>query len=399
MFAWRDGSVRDLLRLRRILIDVGFGVFVTGAVVALTILARPDGGGGRPEIISYILAVAMGISMLGRRRWPVGVLLFTCIGLAAYYVHGYPPVGIAVPMAAALFTAAEAGHLRVAVASAFGLTAFITLRQLWDSGTTYLLWYELLAALILMKATIAVGDTVRSRRGWQYEAQQRAELMLAEQEQEARRRVEHERVRIAREVHDVIAHTLTVISIQSSVAAEALADAAPSEPVQQATAAIGTIKQSSREALRELRSTLGTLRSEDGQPRAPLACLAGLEQMVTATAEVGLSVDLEVEGTPRPVSAIVESAAYRIVQESLTNVLRHAKADKATVRIRYTSDSLDMRVADNGRAQPPVSARAGSGFGIQGMRERVSLLGGSFSAGPNPGSGFVVAASLPAAGA
>ncbi|NNH69934.1 sensor histidine kinase [Nocardia uniformis] len=382
-------------RLRRILVDLGFGLVVTTAVVMMTLLAGPDDGSGRPDAVSCGLALALGTSMLVRRRWPVATLLFVGVGLAAFYVHGYPPVGIAVPMAAALFTAAQAGHLRVAVTGAVGLTAFMTTRQIWDSGTTYVLWYELFTALILMQATIAAGDTVRSRRGWQREAAKRAELMLVEQEHEAQRRVEQERVRIAREVHDVIAHTLTVISVQSSVAAEALADADAAPPVRQADAAIGTIRQSSREALRELRSTLGTLRLPDGQPRTPLAGLQGLRQLITSTAESGLTVDLDVVGEARPVPVIVESAVHRIVQEALTNVLRHAHADTATVRIRYTPETLEILVTDNGRSTSP--AQVGAGFGIRGMRERVALLGGTFSAGPTPISGFAVSAALPAA--
>jgi signal transduction histidine kinase len=384
-----------LARLDRgLIIDVALGLFVTVSV-SLTIMA--DLASGSPgtrdaDPISYLFAVALGGLMLLRRRWPVGTMLATLVLLALYHAMDYPPVGVAVPTAAAFYSVAERGRLRWAIGGAAGFLALTTAVRVaeGDERLDFLFAYELITAVTLAAAVIAFGDAVRSRRGWQDEIRRRAAAADLEREQEAARRVEQERLRIARELHDVLAHTLSVISIQSDVAAEALADD-PSA----SRGALRAIRSVSGDALTELRSTLRVLRaSQAPQPRAPLGGLRQLDRIVGAAAEGGLEVSVVVEGEPVQLPAVVEAAAHRIVQEAITNVLRHAHATAATVELCYGPWSLTVRVSDDGHGD----VEAGPGFGIQGMRERAVLLGGELHAGTRPAGGFLVEATLPIGG-
>jgi signal transduction histidine kinase len=269
------------------------------------------------------------------------------------------------------------------------------------------LGYELVASVIPLAAVIALGDAVRSRRGWRVETRRRARIARVEREQEAARRVEQERVRIARELHDVLAHTVSVIAIQADVAAEAL----PGDPAA-AQAALGSIRSASRDALGELRTTLGLLREPDGDvPLDPVAGLAQLDAVVGAAADSGLAVAVRTTGRPVPLPAVVDTAAQRIIQEALTNVLRHAGATAAQVELCYGPTALTVRVTDDGRGGgaggngdggtgraaggADREGAGGGGYGIQGMRERAALLGGRLRAGPRPEGGFGVEVSLP----
>jgi signal transduction histidine kinase len=379
--------------VRAVVVDVGLGVGVAFAVAAAIAADLGWGAPGAraPDVVAYSLALSLGVFMLVRRRWPVPVLLATLTVLLAYYALQYPPVGIAVPTAAAFYTVAESGRLRWAIATAAAWILFTTsYRYLEGDDVAVLFGYELVIAVLPLAAVIALGDAVRSRRGWRAEIERRARLAEIEREQEAARRVEEERVRIARELHDVLAHTVSVISIQADVASEAL----PDDP-RDAQAALGVIRRASREALGELRGTLGLLRGPAAsQPRRPVAGLAHLDRIVASAADSGLAVAVRVEGPPAPLPVVVDAAAHRIVQESITNVLRHAGAGTATVELRYEPGALTVRVLDDGRG----GAVDGTGYGIRGMRERVALLGGDLRAGPRPEGGFAVEATLPLGG-
>jgi signal transduction histidine kinase len=241
-----------------------------------------------------------------------------------------------------------------------------------------------LAAWLLVIGTVA--EIVRTRR------ERRAELAHV-QVQEARRRASEERLLIARELHDVLAHNISLINVQAGVALHLL-----DERPDQARPALTAIKDASKEALGELRSVLDVLRrSEDGvsAPRAPTAGLRDMPGLVERTRTAGLEVTLDVSGEARPVPAGVDLAAFRIVQEALTNVVRHAGTGSARVRLDYgDNDQLTVQVDDDGAGAPsPVAV--GPGRGIAGMRERVQALGGSFEAGPRPGRGFRVRARFP----
>ena len=214
----------------------------------------------------------------------------------------------------------------------------------------------------------------------------------AARELDDRRRASEERLRIARDLHDVIGHNISLINVQAGVGLD-LMDAQP----EQARASLAAIKTVSKEALEELRTMLGALRQAgDEVPRAPAPGLDRVPELVDLTRTAGLTVKAEVVGVPRPVPTTVDVAAYRIVQESLTNVARHAGSATATVRVSYQAESLLVEVLDNGRAlNSNGKPTPGSGTGIAGMRERAATVGGQLEAGPRPGGGFAVKASLP----
>jgi signal transduction histidine kinase len=236
-----------------------------------------------------------------------------------------------------------------------------------------------------------VGDGARARREHHQSLEDRARYLEESREEEALRRVAEERLRIARDLHDVVAHSLASINIQASAGAH-VAAAHP----EQAVKALLAVKAASKDALDELRLTLGVLRGagDAAAPRAPLPSLARLDELVARTRDAGLPIEVVVEGAGT-LPAAVDAAAYRIVQESLTNALRHAgPAARARVSITYRPDAVEIEVADDGLGS--TSLNDTPGHGIAGMRERAAGLGGTVSAGAVAGGGFVVRAVLPA---
>jgi signal transduction histidine kinase len=221
------------------------------------------------------------------------------------------------------------------------------------------------------------------------EAVARAERAEQTKEEEARRRVDAERLRIAREVHDTVAHAIAVINVQAGVTAHVL-DKRP----EQARETLVTIEQTSARALGELRATLGMLRDVDDR-RAPTPGLSQVDELVGMAREAGLDVKLEVASPPRELPSAVDQAAYRILQESITNAIRHAGPARVTVSLTFRPDELELRVADDGRGPRDAGHGADRGQGIVGMRERAALLGGELTAGARPGGGFQVQARLP----
>ena len=214
------------------------------------------------------------------------------------------------------------------------------------------------------------------------------------------RQADEERLRIARELHDVLAHSISLINVQSGVALHLL-----DEQPEQARTALAAINDASAEALREVRSVLGVLRgSGEPPPRAPTAGLAGLDDLVSRAEAAGVEVSLDITGERRPLQASIDLAAFRIVQESLTNIIRHAGSAAATVTVSYGASELTVQVDDDGHgldrsgsgsALDADDAGQGMGSGIVGMRERAAVLGGSLDAGPLPAGGFRVHARLP----
>lgn len=264
----------------------------------------------------------------------------------------------------------------------------------------YVLGHELVAATVLVTGVTALGDAIRSRRQLAREAAERVAIVQRQREAEAKRQVEQERSRIAREVHDVVAHTVSAIAIHADVAAEAIGD-----DEQAVAEAIDNIRRTSRQAVKELRAALDVLHAGTmpETPRHPVAGLADLPRIVETAATSGLAVALSVNGDSRPVPLIVDTAAQRIIQESITNTMRHAKATNALIELDYRCDQLVVRIADNGNGngarhgndQGMVNEPGTGQYGIRGMRERANLLGGSLRTEPAPDGGFVVEAVLP----
>jgi signal transduction histidine kinase len=252
-----------------------------------------------------------------------------------------------------------------------------------------------LAALAIaawLLVALAGAEGVRSRRERFAEARRAREL-------QARRKADEERLRIAQELHDVLAHNISLINVQSGVALHLM-----DEKPEQARIALTAINEASADALREVRAVLGVLRGNGEQaPRAPTAGLERLDDLVSRTTAAGVGVKLEVHGERRPLPASIDLAAFRIVQEALTNIVRHAGAGAATVELTYGPGELTVQVDDDGDGpsasgagrEVPALDGEGGGNGIPGMRERAVALGGTFDAGPRSGGGFRVRARIP----
>jgi signal transduction histidine kinase len=376
-------------RRREIIVDALLGAAVT-LVVAVAITA--DIGGTRgPDVGAYLFAVGLGALMLIRRRYPELALVATAVGISWYYIADYPPIGLALPLAAALYSAAERGKLVFAALSAtFVLAASLVFRIGEGEGRAYLLGYETPWSAAIMAGAIALGDGVRSRAIRAEQQRQREWELLRAGELVAERRVEAERLALARDLHDVLAHTTTVIALQAHVAREALDDA----DLDAARAALAVISEASGEANRELRTTVGLLRqSADPGSRAPAGSLARLDRLAAATTEAGLPVSVHVTGPPVPLPSTVDVTAYRIVQEALTNAVRHSGATTVEIDVTYQPAAVAIAVRDDGQGGDPEPA---TGHGLAGMRERVELIGGTLTAGNvDGGRGFAVVAVLP----
>jgi signal transduction histidine kinase len=368
-------------------LDLLLGVAVT-LVIALVISAR-QGGSQDPDVIAYLFACGFGALMLVRRRFPVAVLVVTMVLLSAYYIRDYPAIGLAVPVAAALYSAAERGHLPAAiVASIFMVISSNYFRIQEGQDVTYLLGYELIWTVALMAATIALGDNIRSRRSLRAEQEQTARLIEQEHAYRAEQRVQAERVRMARDLHDTIGHSISVISLHADVAREAMG-----RDDEQARQALAQIRATSSDTMRELRATVRLLRSPSGdQPDWSIASLTNLSSLVQNATASGLQVDLHIQGDLSDLPGIVDTAAFRIVQEALTNIIRHANATRVDVTIGIAAESLRLQISDNGSAHPGTGTL---GSGIIGMSERARLLGGTLVAEPQAAGGFTVNATLP----
>lgn len=337
-----------------------------------------------------VLLLAVGpLALLERRRRPAAVLAF-CFALALAYslADEYPRGMVFAALVVAFWSAMMAGRRQLGWGSILGgyLVFVILVPATGAQWTPSLPWKVGIAAWMLLLG--ATAEIVRIRR------ERMAETAVAASEQ-ARRVAGEERLAIARELHDVLAHHLSLINVQAGVALHLIDDRPEPE---QTRAALTAIKQASKAALGELRSVLDVLRvPEEPAPRAPSDGLARLEQLIAGTQQAGVPVAATIEGAPRPLPPSVDLAAYRIVQEALTNVARHAAGAPATVLIAYREAEILVQVDNDGSGGTSINGvLTGGGNGIAGMRERATALGGLLEAGARPGGGFRVLARLPA---
>ncbi|HJY94429.1 MAG TPA: sensor histidine kinase, partial [Streptosporangiaceae bacterium] len=329
------------------------------------------------------------------RRFPRASVA-VCLGAVAIYATGryvaYP--GLAIFLLN--FDIALHSEERVAVPTLFA-SAVVTGVAIVLQPAKVAVLSEYIVSEIGVGWAWLIGWNLRRRRARWAELQARTERLEREREEEARKAVAEERLRIARELHDVIAHSMSVIAVQSAVGNHVI-DTQPA----QARQALAAIEATSRSALTEMRRLLGVLR-QAGEPRGsltPAPGLADLASLVTQVQDAGLRVWITVEGQRESVPPGIDLSAYRIVQEALTNVIKHAGASAATVTIRYRADSVTVEIANQGPAAPGVRVpppRTCSGHGIIGMRERVAVFGGEFAAEPGPDGGFRVRARFPIA--
>ncbi len=346
-----------------------------------------------------LAAAAVGIlhcaPLAARRRWPEKVLAAMVATGLLYSLAGFPPVGLGPAIVAGIYTVAAACPRRRSapmVAAACVAMAVTVLRA--DTGVDTVIGNSLVFGVAWV-----VGDRQRHAREEAAREHRRAEVLERTRDEMARRAVAEERLRIARELHDVVAHAMSVIVVQAGTG-RVVIDDAPDK----AREALAAIETTSRTALGEMRRLLTVLRSDgDGdqgetQPLVPAPGLSDLEALLATTAKAGLAVDMRVEGERADLPAGVDLAAYRIVQEALTNVRRHAGASRATVTVGYEPGRLRIDVADDGRGPPNRPADGGGdggGHGLVGMRERAALYGGTLAADRGPEGGFLVSLRIP----
>jgi signal transduction histidine kinase len=354
--------------------------------------------GSEPVAAAYVLLIIGPAALVFRRSQALLVYAITLAATVLYLALNLPRGPFALAAIVALFSAVRRSKpelIWAVTGAAYG--GYVALTLLWGSigGVARvrpnLGGYLITAIVAAVAVTLAEAARIRGQH-FQEIARARAEAARARQEQ-SRRQASEERLRIARELHDVVGHHLSLINVRAGVALHLL-ESRPDE----VRGALDAIKVASAEALREVRGVLATLRPTDEQaPRTPSPGLSDVDQLAEEAGAAGLQVSVVREGPARSVPAEVDRAAYRIVQEALTNVRRHAGAGAtATVAIGYAPRALTLRIEDTGRADSSTSD--GTGNGIPGMSERAAALGGSLTAGPGPGGGFLVEASLPTIG-
>ncbi|WP_109509438.1 sensor histidine kinase [Nocardioides speluncae] len=341
--------------------------------------------------LGYVLLAASGVVLVVRRRFPVTVFVLTALSSATYYALDYSdgPGWLALFIATYTLTAHGDGRRSLRIAA----VGIVLLTGCWLAAAADITpdiaigWVFFRIGATVMSA--ALGESIRSRRVIAAEAIARAELAERTRDEEARARVDEERLRIAREVHDTVAHAIAIINVQSGVTAHVI-DKRPDR----AREALESIERTSSQALREMRTILGVLRDADDE-RAPYPGLGQVDELVAKGRDAGLDIKLEAAAPVSPLPSAVDSACYRILQESITNVIRHAGPTRVTIGLRYDAESVGLRVTNEAAAPERRPAAPSAGRGIQGMRERCQLLGGELTAGPVPSGGFEVTASLP----
>jgi signal transduction histidine kinase len=379
-----------------------------------------------PGLLGVALTLGQTVPLTWRRRAPYAVLAVTTAAATLHLALGFKPTFAEAAMVVSLYTVAAHRPRRHALAAAAAFAAAMVgygliaeARYPSPLGDTLQSWVLI---FIQFAAAFFLGDLQKRRQAYMAKLEALNTQLAEEQELRSRWAVAEERGRIARELHDVVAHSVSVMVVQAGAARRTLA-ASPDK----ATAALGQIESTGRQALVELRRLLGLLRDgdrEDAAALAPQPSLAHLDSLAAAAREAGLPVEVAVEGEPRPLPAGVDLSAYRIVQEALTNSLKHSRSSRARILIRYGTDDLRLEIQDDGPAgdgdalpvgngvEPPSAAavpfrpagspvgdpqgrRSGSGHGLIGMRERVALFGGTLETGTRPGGGYRVAAHLP----
>ncbi|MFJ5830205.1 sensor histidine kinase [Streptomyces sp. NPDC093089] len=389
--------VRDGFRAHPLAFDavLAFGVLVSMIAASFTDPhGSPDGptfGDHAPDVWSVLVMVLGAAALVLRRRRPFGVLCFTVAISLFELVSASRPAPIAMSVVVALFTVAARTDRPTTWRVGLATMALLTTAAMIFGPTN---WYaqENLGVFAWTGMAAAAGDAVRSRRAFVDAIRERAERAERTREEEAGRRVAEERLRIARDLHDVVAHHIALVNVQAGVAAHVM-DKRPD----QAKEALSYVREASRSALDELRATVGLLR-QSGDPEAPTEPapgLAVLDGLLDSFRKAGLPVALARADGEKPLPATVDLAAYRIVQEALTNVRKHAGPDaEAEVSVVRVGRTVEITVLDNG--VPQTGAPEGSGgHGLLGMRERVGALGGTLTAAPRYGGGFRVQAILP----
>jgi signal transduction histidine kinase len=334
---------------------------------------------------ALLLVAAAGVVLAWRHRYPRAVLACSTAAVVAYTLPGYVNgVALLLP-AVAMGTLATILPIRRSAVWAVAVTAILMGATAANNpfGPTG-------GAFVILPANIAValfaGIAIGNRRAYVESLRERAE-------REAGRQIDEERLRIARELHDVVAHTMATINVQASAAAQLLTSQRP----ERAAESLAAIRSASKDGLRELRAILNVLRNADEPEDStrPAPGLARLDALATGVRAAGLPVTVTVTGQPRELPAVTDLAAFRIIQEALTNTIRHAGAATAAVSVRYGDGDLRIEITDTGWGSVHSQGTNGTGHGLRGMRERAAAAGGTIEIGPGPSGGFRVAARFP----
>ena len=380
-------AARDAIRRHPWWTDSLLALGLTVIAVGSTVVSRTRYGYDAP-VLAAIVTLFTTLPLALRRYRPLEVLAITVTAETALLISR-PGAGAPFGVIVALYTVAayceRRVSIRAAALTALPITVGVIVHNASHAGIV-------IPELAVFAIAWVIGDNLRTRRAYLAELEARAARLEREREEQADRAVADERVRIARELHDVIAHNVSVMVVQAA-AGEDVFDEDPGK----ARESLAAVASTGRAALAELRRLLGVIRVEDDRVEPAYTPQPGIEyidELVRQVRETGLPVGLSVLGEPRPVPEGVGLCAYRIVQEALTNTLKHAHASTAQVQLRYVSDALELQVLDDGRGASAVNGTA-SDQGLIGMRERVALFGGELTAGPRTGPGYEVRARLP----
>ncbi|WHM37375.1 sensor histidine kinase [Streptomyces sp. BPTC-684] len=395
----------DFIRRHPTAVDTLWAVFLLG-ISGMSLVSGGVGHGSTAA--SLLIAIGLSVVVALRRRAPEKmVLLAAGMGLVQLALNVSPNVSD-FAMLVAIYTAAAVGERWASRFALVGsLLAAVIAMWRWpdysDNGDSsgmspgQTVFFVVVMTVPFILAWV-LGDSMRTRRAYFAQLEERAARLEKEREAQAKVAVAAERARIARELHDVVAHNVSVMVVQADGAAYVM-DSAPD----QAKIALETISMTGRQALAEMRRLLGVLRTGEHREAGeyvPQPDVEQIEELVEQVRTAGLTVDFKIEGTPRPLPSGVELTAYRIVQEALTNTRKHGGPEAgASVRLVYFDDGLGLLVEDDGRGAAHEmyedGGADGQGHGLIGMRERVGMVGGTLDAGPRPGGGFRISALLP----
>ena len=407
-----------MARLRRLLAKVGVstpfrrdavlaGVLaLVGAVSTLGVGPLLGVDAARSPTLAALGAAATAVPLAWRRRAPVAVLAAVTplyvghlVGFAAAEAFN---AGFNLPLFVALYSVGAYAERRRALLAAVPAVVVLVAAELprlaeetvaaitGEGPTAELVYAGVLVGGVVYAATVLLGAYVATRRAYRAELVARAERLERERTERAERAVADERARLARELHDVVAHHLSGMVVQAG-AAERLLDRDP----EQARALLADLRASGRSTLASMRRLVGVLRADAEEGTAPQPGLERLDVVLEQARAAGVAAELTVEGERRPLRAEVDLAAYRVLQEALTNVRKHAPGATARVAVRYRDDDVEVEVADDGAATAPVEEEPSSGVGLVGLRERAAILGGELKAGPNARGGWTVVARIP----
>ena len=393
------GGIRALLseiRRRPFVVDGLFALLLTALSVAglLTIqeYAPDDSSIKDPDALGVILAAMTTLPLAWRRRHPDNVLSAVGIATLIFYALGYETTTGGIGVMVALYTVASLCSRRDSLMSAGATAVALAFILVFAEDVSADI---VISNYVIFGTAWILGDNVRTRRAYTKSLEERAAQLERDREESTRHAAAEERERIAREMHDIVAHSVSVMVVQAGAARRVLES--KSNP-SSATDALKQIEDTGRGALTDMRRMLGILRGpdKDAADLSPQPSITRLESLIGQAHDAGVEVEHVVEGDVRQLPSAMDLSAYRIVQEALTNTIKHAGKARATVIVRYEPDRIEIEVVDDGRgAAKELQDGRGRGHGLVGMRERVALYGGQLQAGPRPGGGYSLKATIP----